>query len=58
MAKCLAASNPKPIFAPTTITVFPDRSVLTTAGIFLHWSQKKAKRDLRAIVESWKRIRR
>ena len=40
-AKCAAGSKPMPVLAPTTTTVFPVRSVLSTAGTHDHCSRAK-----------------
>jgi hypothetical protein len=35
--RCLAHSNPRPEFAPVTITVFPVKSTLGSRGVWKSW---------------------
>jgi len=44
-AKCLAASKPRPMLAPTTRIVWPVRSARRTGGTGVNWSLAAWKRE-------------
>jgi hypothetical protein len=44
-ARCFAAASPRPPFDPVTITVWPERSTVCTAGNGQNWERRKAGRE-------------